>query len=146
MRVFSKIFWCKWIVGRQTFVQYIRMLYLGFIDLNRTVNLSFLVPVYILGCRHFLFGSCTNFWECYWIISHHEKVMAQTQFVISDVDFLTASNQFTVLKRSLWFLLHPTNYWCCKWSLKHVSVEGQCFTTSWIGCCLIFLDFLEQRQ
>ena len=37
MRVFSKIFWCKRIVGRQKFVQYIRMLYLGLIDLNRTV-------------------------------------------------------------------------------------------------------------
>ena len=37
MRVFSKIFLYKRIVGRQKFVQYIRMLYLGFIDLNRTV-------------------------------------------------------------------------------------------------------------
>ena len=37
MRVFLKTFWCKRIVGRQKFGQYICMLYLGFIDVNRTV-------------------------------------------------------------------------------------------------------------
>ena len=38
MRVFSKIFWCKRIVGRQKFVQYIPMLYLGCFILVSTVS------------------------------------------------------------------------------------------------------------